>query len=71
VYAHYLTNSDFKEEFLILLPFHNRATGQILFEYFQEFIKNNGLLYQKIISISTDGAPAMIGKANDFMTLLK
>lgn len=71
VFIRYVLNNNYKEELLTLLPLHDRTTGQILFERFQEFMNNNGLSYKNILSIVTDGAPAMIGKANGFVTLLK
>lgn len=71
VFIRYVLNNNYKEELLTLLPLHDRTTGQILFERFQEFMNTNGLSYKNILSIVTDGAPAMIGKANGFVTLLK
>ncbi|XP_076388965.1 general transcription factor II-I repeat domain-containing protein 2A-like [Megachile rotundata] len=71
VFVRYILNNNYKEELLTLLPLHDRTTGQILFECFQEFMNNNNLSYQKILSVDTDGAPAMIGKTNGFVTLLK
>lgn len=62
VFVRYILNNNYKEELLTLLPLHDRTTGQILFERFQEFMNNNGLSYQKILSVVTDGAPAITGK---------
>lgn len=71
VSVRYVVNNSYKEERLTLLPLHDRTTGQILFERFQEFMNKNNLSYQKILSVATDGAPSMIGKINGFVTLLK
>ncbi|XP_026829776.1 general transcription factor II-I repeat domain-containing protein 2-like [Ooceraea biroi] len=45
VFVRYIQNNNYKEEVLTLLPLHDRTTGQILFECFQEFMNNNGLSY--------------------------
>lgn len=71
VFVRYILNNNYKEELLTLLPLHDRTTGQILFQHFKEFMNNNNLSYQKILSVVTDGAPAMTGKANGFVALLK
>jgi len=71
VYIRYLWNSKVKEELLTLLPLHDRTTGEILFKNFQKFMESNNLSFDNILSIATDGAPAMIGKVNGFITLIK
>ncbi|EZA62812.1 hypothetical protein X777_07629 [Ooceraea biroi] len=38
VFVRYIQNNNYKEEVLTLLPLHDRTTGQILFECFQEFM---------------------------------
>jgi len=71
VYVRYLWNSEFKEELLTLLPLYDRTTGEILFKNFQKFMESNNLLFDNILSITTDGAPAMTGKVNGFIAFMK
>lgn len=47
---------------LAILPFNGKTRGKDLFKTFDEFITNSNISYDKMVSVSTDGAPAMIGK---------
>lgn len=73
VYVRYLWKSEFKEELLTLLPLHDHTTGEILslFKNLQKFMESNNLLFDNILSITTDGAPAMTGKVNGFIALMR
>ena len=50
------------EEFLDLMSLHGRATGEKIKEAVLTCIRNHDLDISKLISIATDGAPAMVGK---------
>lgn len=52
----------FREELLAILPFKGKTRGEDLFKTFEDFMVKSNISYDKIVSISTDGAPAMIGK---------
>ena len=72
VYVRYpYKDTTFKEELLTLLPLHDHTTGQKLFEAFSTFFDKFKLSYSKIVSVSTDGAPAMVGSSNGFVAYLK
>ncbi|CAG5058707.1 unnamed protein product [Parnassius apollo] len=52
----------FREELLTILPLKGNTRGEDLFKVIDEFITKSNISYDKIVSLSTDGAPAMIGK---------
>ncbi|XP_071053685.1 general transcription factor II-I repeat domain-containing protein 2-like [Onthophagus taurus] len=55
-------NKIFREELLAILPLKGNTRGEDLFKAIDKFINNSNIRYDKIVSLSTDGAPAMIGK---------
>lgn len=60
-----------KEEMLCLLPMKERTRGEDIYQVFKNFILERKLPLHKLSSITTDGAPAMIGKNKGFITLCK
>jgi len=52
----------FREELLAILPLKGNTRGEDLFKVIDEFITKSNISYDKMVSLSTDGAPAMIGK---------
>ncbi|KAL4104512.1 hypothetical protein QTP88_019807 [Uroleucon formosanum] len=56
-----IENKVFREELLAILTFEGITRGEDLFKSFDNFMKKSDLSYDKIVSISTDGAPAMMG----------
>lgn len=52
----------FREELLAILPLKGNTRGEDLFKAIDEFITKSNISYDKMVSLSTDGAPAMIGK---------
>jgi len=61
----------FRDELLALLPLKCKTRGEDLFKTFDDFITKSNISYDKIVSISTDGAPAMIGKEKGFVKRIK
>ncbi|KAI4455798.1 epm2a-interacting protein 1 [Holotrichia oblita] len=57
-----IENKIFREELLAILHLKGNTRGEDLFKAIDEFINNSNIRYDKIVSLSTDGAPAMIGK---------
>lgn len=58
-----------KEELIKLITISNKTTGRdIMDEVHKEFI-NLKINIQNIVSITTDGAPNMVGKYNGFIKL--
>lgn len=56
-----------KEELLAVLHMNAHTRGDDTFEIFKNFIDNNKILVCKLVSITTDGAPSMIGRSNGFV----
>ena len=65
--------SDFsvKEELLGMVSLKVRTTGQDIFNAFYGFVGNINLELFKLVSITTDGAKAMIGCNNGFIALCR
>ncbi|XP_060845950.1 general transcription factor II-I repeat domain-containing protein 2-like [Rhopalosiphum padi] len=61
----------FRDELLALLPLKCKTRGEDLFKTFDDFMTKSNISYDKIVSISTDGAPAMIGKEKGFVKRIK
>ncbi|XP_075215260.1 general transcription factor II-I repeat domain-containing protein 2-like [Lycorma delicatula] len=49
------------EELLTIIPMHDRTRGQDIFDLFKNYIARTNFPICKLVSITTDGAPAMIG----------
>ena len=66
-------NSDFvvSERFLQLKPLHGTTTGLDIFNAVLECLEENNLHLSKLVSVTTDGAPAMVGSKKGFVTLLE
>ena len=60
-FARYVHDGDFKEDFLFCLPLQTTTRGIDVFEKVNEFFIDNGLIWQNLCGVCTDGAPAMLG----------
>lgn len=60
------TNMIAKEELLTVLPMKEHTRGEDIFQSFKNFEKTQ-LPVCKLVSITTDGAPAMVGRSNGFI----
>jgi len=60
-----------KEELLTILPLKGHTRGEDIFNAFMGFFSETKLPLFKLISITTDGAPAMMGRTNGFIALSK
>lgn len=61
----------FREELLAILPFKGKTRGEDLFKTFDDFMTKSNISYDKMVSLSTDGAPAMIGKEKGLVKRIK
>ncbi|KAL4101232.1 hypothetical protein QTP88_021252 [Uroleucon formosanum] len=66
-----IANKVFREELLAILTFEGKTRGEDLFKSFDNFMKKSDLSYDKIVSISTDGAPAMMGKEKGLLKRIR
>lgn len=64
-------NKIMREELLTVLTFKGKTRGEDLFETFDDFMQKSNIPYEKMVSISTDGAPAMIGKDKGLVKRIK
>ena len=64
-------SQQFCEELLALLPMLDTTTGQDIFNKINEFFTKNKIPLNKVTSLVTDGAPAMIGRVNGLPARLK
>ena len=60
-----------REELVKLIALTGRTTGLDVFEEFVDTFMKINIDLQKIVSVTTDGAPNMIGKNIGFIQLLK
>lgn len=73
MYVMYLnnTNGKFHEELLTLLPLSGTTKGQDLYNTVIMYFEIEKLNLKKIISVTTDGAPSMIGAHQRLVQRLK
>ncbi|XP_034075813.1 zinc finger BED domain-containing protein 5-like [Gymnodraco acuticeps] len=61
------TDMTAKEELLTILPMKEHTRGEDIFRTFKNFVDKTKLPMSKLSSITTDGAPAMVGRCNGFI----
>ena len=49
------------EEFLDLISLKDTTTGEDIFNAIDHTISEKGLSWEKLVSVTTDGAPALVG----------
>lgn len=64
-------NMSRKKELLAILPLKGHTRGKYIFQAFMEFANKFQLPFCKLVSITTDGAPAMVGRISGFVALCK
>lgn len=60
-----------KEELLTILPLKGHTRVEDIFNAFMGFVSRTKLPLFKLISITTDGAPSMVGRTSGFIALCK
>ena len=71
VFVRYIYKSDFKEEFLFCEHLDSQTRGIDIYRKLHSFIEHEGLKYENLLAICTDGAPAMLGCRSGFMKHVK
>lgn len=71
VYARYIKDGDIKDEFLFCEPLQTTTKADDIFRLLANFLEKHQIKWEKLRSVCTDGAPAMIGKRSGFAALLK
>ena len=59
------------ERFLQLIPLKGTTTGEDIFNAVLSCLKENGFNLSKLVSVTTDGAPAMVGSIRGFASRLE
>lgn len=65
------TDFTVKEDFLALIPLKERTRGEDVYNAFKDFVREYKIPIHKIVSLTTDGAPAMIGVRSGFVALCR
>ena len=60
-----------KEELVQVMPLSGRTTGNDIFLAFKNLIKSENIPVNKLVGITTDGAPAMVGVEKGFIALCR
>ncbi|KAM4566993.1 general transcription factor II-I repeat domain-containing protein 2-like [Odontesthes bonariensis] len=59
------------EEFLALRPMYGTTTGQDLYEEVSRCVNEMGLPWEKLVGLTTDGAPAMCGRRSGLVARMR
>ena len=59
------------EEFLEVIPIHGTTTGEDICDTLQEILQKYKLPLQRLLAVTTDGAPAMNGRDKGFSATLE
>jgi zinc finger BED domain-containing protein 5/7/8/9 len=70
-YVRFIEDGSLKEELLFAKQLKTNTKGESIFAVTEEYFKFNEIPLTNILSCATDGAPAMIGRYNGFVSYLK
>ena len=70
-YVKFANRNVIVDEFLFCQEMKERTTAKDVFDLVDGFLRENLLVWNKVRSVCTDGAPAMIGHRSGFVTPLK
>ena len=70
-FVRYVHNGTFKDEFLCILDLPSRTRGEDIFKTIDTFFKANDIKWELLCGLFTDGAPAKLGIAEDFLHMLR
>ena len=71
VYTQYINDGGIKYEFLFCQGLQTTTKAANVFLLLDEFFQRNQIMWEKVGSVCTDGAPAMIGNKSGFVALVK
>ena len=60
-----------KEDFLALIPLKERTRGEDVYNAFKDYVRDYKIPLHKIVAMTTDGAPAMLGVHSGFVSLCR
>ena len=70
-YVRYAENSNLQEEMLFCKPFETTTTATDIYNIVTNYFADNHIPMTSLVSCAADGAPAMMGKQNGCLKLLK
>lgn len=70
-YVRYVLNDTVKEEFLFCRELKATTTAKDIFDEVDRFFREEGLPWEMLLAVCTDGAPAMIGAQSGFKALVQ
>ena len=71
MYACFVSGKSGKEEMLFCHPMESYTTATDIFQVVSNFFQENQLLWDSLVGVCTDGAPAMLGLQSGFITQRK
>lgn len=71
VYVRYVGSTSIEEEMLFCKPLETTTKAEDVFKVVATFFDNNGMKWEKLVGVCTDGAPAMIGSRSGFIARIK
>ena len=71
IFIRYVHTEDVKEEFLYCNVLKTTATAQDVMDSILEFLETEGLQWEKLCGVCTDGAPSMLGNKSGFQMKVK
>ncbi|KRZ35580.1 Protein ZBED8 [Trichinella pseudospiralis] len=71
VYARFIANDTIEEELLFSEPLKTTWKRVDVFQAVSQVFEVNGLMWEKLVGVCTDGAPAMLGSRSGFVKMVK
>ena len=71
IFVRYFNGSIFVEDLLTMIPLYDRTRGEDIYDAVIGFFRDQNLDIARLVSITTDGAPAMIAPRKGFVSRLK
>ena len=70
-YVRFVKENAIVDEFLFCEEIKERTRAKGVFDLVNVFLRENSIARNKVVSVCTDGAPAMIGHRSGFIALIK
>ena len=71
MYARFVSGNSVKDEMLFCHPMESYTTVKDVFQVVSNFFQENKLLWDSLVGVCTDGAPALLGLQSGFITRVK
>ena len=71
VFVRYIHNGKILDDFLFCRGLTSRTTAHDVLKVVSDFFTTEGLSWENVVGICTDGAPAMLGSRSGFLKVAK